>query len=172
MDVTDAAERTLLRVEDGEHELADFAWSPDGRELLLPTRPLHPAGDVELWRYFVGTGDHKVIPTPHTSIEDVDWSPDGRFLAMLADIPAAGRPRLYVLDLESGASIPVDRRRGFPEGLTWSGPYLLYTYYVTVPDDEVHLMRWDSRSKQRARVDRPGNDVLARFSTISAPGCR
>ena len=91
---------------------------------------------------------------------------------MRADIPGTGRPRLYVLDLESGTSTPVDRRREFPEGLTWSGPDPLYTYVVTAPDDEVYLMRWDSRSQERALVDRPDpNDVLVTFGTIRAPRC-
>ena len=173
VDVADAGERTLLRVEEGERELGDFAWSSDGRELLLPTRPLDPAGGVELWRYSVDTGDHEVITTLHSSIDHVAWSPDGRLVAMRADIPGTGRPRLYVFDLESGTSTPVDRRRGFPEGLTWSGPYLLYTYVVTLPDDEVYLMRWDRGSEERARVDRPDrDDVLVQFGTTSAPRCR
>jgi Tol biopolymer transport system component len=170
VDVADAGERTLLRL-DQHYELGAFAWSSDGRELLVPLRPT-PSGPRELWRYSVETWEHEVVPTPHSSIEDIAWSPDGRFVAMQADIPGTGRPRLFVLDLESGTSTPVDRRRGGPQGLTWSGPYLLYTYSVTVPDDAVYLMRWDSRSQERVRVDRPDRkDVLSQFGTISAPVC-
>jgi Tol biopolymer transport system component len=172
VDVADGTERTLLSFDDDERELGSFAWSSDGQELLVPTRPLTPVGPVELWRYSVDTGDHEVVAMPHSSIEDVAWSPGERLVAMQADIPGTGRPRLFVLDLEAGTSTPVDRRRGGPQGLTWSGPHLLYTYSVTVPDDAVYPMRWDSRSQERARVDRPDrNDVLSQFGTISAPVC-
>jgi dipeptidyl aminopeptidase/acylaminoacyl peptidase len=170
VDVEDAEERTLLRLDD-RHNNA-FAWSSDGRELLVPvpTRPDTPPGsgapEYELWRYSLDTGDYEVIATPHPGIRDLAWSPDDRLVAMSANTPGTTDPRLYVLDLESGTSTPVDRRGGVPVGLTWSGPYLLYT------EDALHLMRWDSRSKERARVNRPQLDeVLDQAGIISAPRC-
>jgi Tol biopolymer transport system component len=169
VDVEDAEERTLLRLDD--RQVNAFAWSSDGRELLVPTRPDRSPGsgepEYELWRYNLDTGEHEVIATPHPGIRDLAWSPDDRLVAMAANIPGTTQPRPYVLDLESGISTPVDRRRGGePGGLTWSGPYLLYT------DDALHLMRWDSRSKERARVDRPHmEDALEPNGSISAPRC-
>jgi dipeptidyl aminopeptidase/acylaminoacyl peptidase len=168
VDVEDAEERTLLRLDD-RHDNA-FAWSSDGRELLVPTMPDTSPGsgepEYELWRYNLDTGEHEAIATPHPFITGLAWSPDDRLVAMAATIPGSTEPRLYVLDLESGTSAPVDRRRGGPVGLTWSGPYLLYA------DDALHLMRWDSRSKERARVDRPQMDeVLDQAGIISAARC-
>lgn len=180
--VEDGVERRLLTLVDGHSN--QFAWSSDGHELLvhfapslLPSPPPAPgqtprSPKEELWRYSLDTGDHVVVETPHSWISEIAWSPGGRFVAMSADIPGTTRPRLYVLDLESGMSSPVDRRRGFPTSLTWSGSYLLYTYWLRTPGNPLHLMRWDSRSQDRERVDRPGlENVLDRSGMISAPNC-
>jgi hypothetical protein len=172
--VEDGEERTLLDLADGP---GSFAWSADGRELLIPTSPSTlpdppalPKG--ELRRYTVDTGYHVVVDTPHEFIGQLAWSPDGRFVAMAANIPATTRQRLFVLDLESGVSTPIDRRRGGPQSLTWSGDQLLYTYFVWTPDDRLYLMRWDSDTGRRREVDRPGRDrVLTRFGSISASRC-
>ena len=86
-------------------------------------------------------------------------------------MPGTQRTRLYALDVETGASQPVDRRRGKPESMTWSGPYLIYTYSSTL-DDALLLMRWDSRTGERTRSDRSGVDRFYESkATISAPGC-
>jgi Tol biopolymer transport system component len=177
VDVEDTGERTLLRFDD--RHVTAFAWSSDERELLVPTTPDAPPGsgqpEDELWRYSLDTGKHEVIATPHPGIGDLAWSPDDRLVALAAGMPGTGRLRLYVFDLESGTSTPVDRRRGGPNGPqagTWSGPYLLYTYFVSQPDEALYLMRWDSRSDERARVDRPRmDDVLEQNGSISAPRC-
>jgi dipeptidyl aminopeptidase/acylaminoacyl peptidase len=180
--VEDGEERTLLILSDGQPN--QFAWSSERQALLVraawsvlappasaPGRPPELPHE-ELWLYSLDTGDHVVVETPHSSITEFAWSPDGRFVAMAADIPGTTRPRLYVLDLESGISALVDRRRGFPTSLTWSGPYLLYTYFLRTPGNPVVLMRWDSRSRDRDRVDRPGlENVLDRSGMISAPRC-
>ena len=132
-------------------------------------------GNTALWRYSIETGEHVVVPTPHTSIRDIAWSPDGRLVAMAADIPGTGRNRLYVLDLETGDSHPVDRRRGGPTSMSWSGPYLFYTYYDWTGEDQVVLRSWDSTTGERSRVSAPGvpDPVFpsAWEATVSAPRC-
>jgi Tol biopolymer transport system component len=174
VDVDDGDERTLLRLND--RQFGGFAWSSDGRELLVPTSShgrgwIGPRDPEELWRYAIDTGDHEVIATPHDFILDIAWSPDDRLVALTGAI-AGAEPRLYVVDLESGTSALVDRRSGWPVALTWSGPYLLYTFEVSRPDEALYLMRWDSRSKERARLDRPGlDDVLDPNASISASRC-
>ena len=188
----DAREIMAVRLEDGEErrllnvtefESGSFNWSPDGRELLVPTSPdpdLPPLTGPpwrypdELRRYSVETGEYLTVENDHTFIVDVAWSPDGRLVAMETDSPGTGRIRLWVLDLETGDSQPVDRRRGGPRSISWSGPYMIYTYneYFGGTDSQLMLMRWDSRSQERARISRPGLDRFAHhLATISAPRC-
>ena len=53
--------------------------------------------------------------------------------------------------------------------VTWSGPFLLYTYEVgeeSVPA----LMSWDSRTQRRSVLERPGLDRFV-LGPISAPRC-
>jgi Tol biopolymer transport system component len=174
--VEDGDERILLELENGR-QFGMFAWNSVRRELLVPTEPttsprLPALPKGELRRYSTDTGQYTVVDTPHELIDRVAWSPDGRLLAMAANIPGAIRTRLYVLDVSSGSSTAVDLRRGGPFSMTWAGPYLFYSYEVSTPDDRLYLMRWDSRSKDRQQVDRPGlDDVLGRFGAISAPRC-
>jgi Tol biopolymer transport system component len=167
VDVDDGSERRLLRLGDGQGAAAN--WSPDGRELLVVTSG--PGNDV-LQRYSLETGEHVVVPTGHTWIRDIAWSPDGRHVAMQADLPGAGRPRLYLLDVETGNSRPVDRRRGGPTSTSWSGPYLFYAYYDWTGKDAVVLMRWDSRTGERGQVTARGLTLPAGWeATVSAPRC-
>jgi Tol biopolymer transport system component len=163
-------ERRLPLLTDGQ--VPAGSWSPDGRELMLVT---FGQGTAELRRVTIATGEHVVVPTPHTWIRDIAWSPDGRRVAMEADIPGAGRPRLYVLDLETGESHPVDRRRGGPTSISWSGPYLFYTYFDWTGEDRVVLVRWDSTTGRRTEVSAPGRPDPA-FppvwgAAVSAPRC-
>jgi Tol biopolymer transport system component len=169
VEIEKGTERPLLRLDEGQ---GTASWSPDGRELLVVT----PGPEkTALWRYSIETGAHSVIPTPHTWIQDISWSSDGRRVAMEADIPEVGRLRLYVLDLETGDSRPVDRRRGGPTSISWSGPYLFYTYYDWTGEDQVVLRRWDSTTGERSNVSAPGipDPVFppAWDATVSAPRC-
>ena len=84
-------------------------------------------------------------------------------------IPGTDRLRLFVLDIETTDLVAVDLRPGVPESLTWSGPFLLYTYEVgeeSVPA----LMSWDSRTQRRSVLERPGLDRFV-LGPISAPRC-
>jgi Tol biopolymer transport system component len=178
-------ERVLLELSDRQE--GGFAWSPDGRELLVPTAQYsatfgeYPAPDekgppTELWVYDVDTGEHEVVPTPHERIYVQSWAPDGRLVAMAAttiEPRSSGTERLYVFDLESGTTTAVDRRRGAAVTPTWSGPYLLYVQRPNGEgNDDQQLMRWDSRTQEREQVDRPGlSDDPHTHTAISAPRC-
>lgn len=163
--VTDGEERQLVELAYGQG-YGSFGWSPDESELLIPT------SSAELRRYSIATGDYVHVETPHTIVEDVTWSPDGRMVALKADIPGVGRIRQYVLDIETGESQPVDRRRGFPQSATWSGPYLFYAYNSWEPNEHIELMRWDSITMERVRIDRPDLDPFGiGLVTVSAPHC-
>jgi Tol biopolymer transport system component len=166
VDIETGEERRLLPLREGQQ---DFTWSPDGTEMLVPTRvPADGTTVVELRRYFLGSGHHIVV-TVQSGIWNPAWSPDGRWVAMETFLPDTTELRLFLLDNETGELTPVDLRSGKPGPLTWSGPFLLYTYSAG-PDSAPVLMSWDSRSQRRAPIERPG---LERFLTgpISASNC-
>lgn len=167
VDVGSGEERRLLALSDGQF---GFSLSPDGREMLVPTYP-DPATSttVELRRYFLDSGHHVVVTTSPDGIGQVAWSPGGRWVAMEATIPGPTRQRLFVIDVDVGEWVPVDLRRGEPMSMTWSGPYLLYIYDVG-PAPELAFMSWDSRTRRRAPVDRPGFERFG-YGSISAARC-
>jgi Tol biopolymer transport system component len=176
VDVDDGQERRLLGLTEGQ---GVFAWSPDGRELLVPTSfpdvPGEPSGSrpTELRRYLVASGYHVVVPTPHALIGQIAWSPDGRLVAMAANIPGTPRMRLFALDLETGDSRPVDRRAGFVWDMTWSGHHLVYLYRLADPFDVRVPMTWDSRTGERGAIERPGADRFGNspLASVSAAAC-
>lgn len=166
VDVETGEERRVLPLGEGQ---GDFTWSPDGTEMMVPTRVRSDGGTwVELRRYFLGSGYHIVVAVVD-GIRNPAWSPDGRRVAMDALLPGTTELGLYVLEDETEDLVPVDRRRGEPGSLTWSGPFLLYTYSAAEDGDPV-LMSWDSRTERRAPIDRPGLDRFL-TSPISAPRC-
>ena len=166
VDVESGEERRVLQLSDGQ---AAFTVSPDGTEMLVPTH-VDPARSTvtELWRYFLGSGHHVVV-TAQEGIGQVAWSPGGRWVALQALLPGTTRLRLFMLDIETGKSVPVDLRRGGPMAMTWSGPYLLYVYNVG-PAPELALMSWDSRTQRRASIERAGLDRFG-YGPLSAPRC-
>lgn len=166
VDVETGEERRVLPLGEGQ---GDFAWSPDGTEMVVPTRVrADETTFVELRRYFLGSGHHIVV-TVESGIRNPAWSPDGRWVAMETLLPETTDLRLVVLDTETGELAVVDPRSGEPGSLTWSGPFLLYAYDVG-PEQVPTLMSWDSRTKRRAPIERAG---LERFLTgpISASRC-
>jgi Tol biopolymer transport system component len=167
VDLETGEERRVLRLSDGQ---GDFTVSPDGTEMLVPTY-VDPAGStvIELRRYFLGSGHHVVLTTFDSGIGQISWSPGGRWVAVQEFLPEPPRLRLFVLDIETGESSPVDLRRGEPMSMTWSGPYLLYVYNVG-PAPELALMSWDSRTLRRAQIDRDGLERFG-YGPISAPRC-
>jgi dipeptidyl aminopeptidase/acylaminoacyl peptidase len=167
VDVETGVERRLLLLIAGQQA---FTWSPDGAEMLVPTYIESPDGiTVELRRYFLGSGHHVVVTTFEDGIGQISWSPGGRWVALQYFLPGTTRLRQFVLDIETGDTVPVDVRRGGPQSTTWSGPYLFYVYNVG-PTPEPTLMSWDSRTQRRATVDRAGLERFA-LGPISAPRC-
>jgi Tol biopolymer transport system component len=169
VDVENRRERRLLTLAEGSI-YPSFGWSADGAELLVSAWDDESAASG-LRRYSVATGEYVEVPSPHTLIGGIAWSPAGRLVAMEANIPGTDRTRLFVLDLETGSSQPVDRRGGAVRSMTWSGPYLVYTYLIRAPDEAVVLMTWNSSTGERVQGNSPGLDTLNSFARISAPGC-
>jgi Tol biopolymer transport system component len=121
VNVESRRECRLLTLAEGS-TFPSFGWSADGEELLVSSWD-DGSGESRLRRYSVTTGELVVVSSPHTLIGRIAWSPTGRLVAMDATMPGTGRTRLFVLDLQTGISEPVDRRAGAVRSMTWSGPY-------------------------------------------------
>ena len=73
------------------------AWSPDG------TRILYGARGGSLYSVDVGSGDHSLLvrlPGENLdSMDEIEWSPDGAYLAIVNDLEPGGG-RLYVMNAD------------------------------------------------------------------------
>lgn len=85
-------------------------WSLDGSRLAFTLDRGLPPPEIRVMRAD-GSGEHRVAIAPHWSGEGPKWSPDGRFLAYVADgdddglsdlyvVPAAGGPSRRLVELE------------------------------------------------------------------------
>jgi Tol biopolymer transport system component len=163
VDVETGEEQQLLRLS-GRPALPDFAWSPDGRELLVNTQQ---HGGSELRRWSVDTGRSVVVQTPDTLVSHIAWSPDGRSVALAGFDTDTVRSELFALDLGTGRARLVDDGESVGS-VTWSGPYLLYTYAA---GSSWTLRAWDARTGERTLSDRPGTRAIPDRARISAPAC-
>jgi dipeptidyl aminopeptidase/acylaminoacyl peptidase len=97
----------------------DLALTPDGTTLAWvgPRDPRDVAG-VNVIALAGGAARRIAVPATPGSERDLQWSPDGSQLAMLAD--AGGRPALFVVARSTGAARQVALLRGNTAILRWS----------------------------------------------------
>ncbi|MFN8139511.1 MAG: S9 family peptidase [Fimbriimonadales bacterium] len=89
-----------------------FDWSPDSKEIViaanLDPKPLHRLWKTSLYRINVSTGKHKEVPNlPEGSKDNVQWSPDGKWLAYSGtegreDLWSAKNEQLFVCSASQG----------------------------------------------------------------------
>lgn len=139
------------------------AWSPEGSRLAVTL-----GGGRDAWRakslaiFDLAAFDLAAGTTPVASAADqipgrVAWSPDGRFLAYAAnpaatsnlepstitfDNPGIAARRIYLLDVASGESRPLNEIDSFQDTPVWNadGSEL---YYIQRVDDTLQLMAAD-----------------------------
>jgi eukaryotic-like serine/threonine-protein kinase len=88
-----------------------MSLSPDGRRVLAQSLRDPP----ELLVLPTGAGTPRIVPMKGIAIQWTAWMPDGR-RAVMQGMEAGQRPRLYVVDTDTG------ERRGFsPEGVSIHG---------------------------------------------------
>ncbi len=76
--------------------LYSFSWMPDGQHLMWSVRdsaPLYPR-PVNLWAVSVKTGEQKQL-TQYLSPSELQWSPDGKWLALSAEYHYEEEESLY-----------------------------------------------------------------------------
>jgi Tol biopolymer transport system component len=116
-------------------------WSPDG------TRILYGAREGSLYSVDVGGGERSLLvrlPGENLdSIDEIEWSPDGTYLAILNDLEPGGG-RLYVMNADgSGVRVLVDNfDQGYPGGYAWSPDGTRLTYADFPGPDELEVRIW------------------------------
>lgn len=119
------------------------AWSPDGSKLFFIS---DRSGTPQLWCIEPAGGEPYALPALDAAISDFVVSPDGRFIALVATSTTEGRdvsargwrrilrqryradgigyhdayPRIWLIDLEHGASRSLTDGSGFVAGPAWS----------------------------------------------------
>ncbi len=81
----------------------NFAFSPDGKNLAILS---DERGQFALYLLSIETGDKKLLVDLQRPIWDVSWSPDGKWIAIEAEMQASDRG-LFVIEVESGRYEPV-----------------------------------------------------------------
>lgn len=108
---------TPRRVTDnGPYEVADPAWSPDGRQIVYAD---DREGSFDLWTYDLATGKaHQITAAPGAEMRPA-WSPDGKEIAF-DDCYGSYTETLQVLDLASGAIRTLRSAGDSPGYPSWS----------------------------------------------------
>jgi dipeptidyl aminopeptidase/acylaminoacyl peptidase len=76
----------------------NFAFSPDGQTLAVLS---DEGGQFALYLLSIETGDKKLLLDLQRPIWDVSWSPDGKWIAVEAEMQASDRG-LFVIEVETG----------------------------------------------------------------------
>jgi len=132
-------------------------WSPDGKRFLL-TR-IHE-GQMALWTMNADGSDLKrLLPNIRTPHFDGCWSPDGKRIAYVLDIPQGtdGKLQINVCNADGGEDKVAVPHKAFEESPRWSADGLSLVF-VSTRDGNQELYRAGTDGKN---VQRLTNEVTA-----------
>jgi Tol biopolymer transport system component len=145
----------------------DFSptWSPDGRHIAFSRRT-----DTELACFVVPAlgGPERRVHTSRTGTRFLDWSPDGKSLA-LTDSSAGGPGGIVLLSLDTLQAVPLIALSEFVRGLAFSpdGRRLAFIhglvsdiYVVPVAGGEPRRLTFDNRHVEGLAWTRDGREIV------------
>ena len=145
-----------LRLTEGTGDVRHPAWSPDGLEIAF-LQPTEPTGHNVVVVPALGGLERLLGSVAHLGFPGLDWSPDGRWLA-LVDRPAADAPEgIFLLSTETGEKRQLttppssgigDRDPAFsPDGRS-----LAFVRWHEAPHNEVYLVGLDGGEPEQLLV--------------------
>lgn len=124
--IYDIASHTATLVTEGERNLCDFDWSPDGKHFVARIAPTPRLDDY--WRVSkiqvlnAATGEVEKTLAEHAASQAVSWSPDGRYatFSKMTERTITGVSVVYNLD--SGKEVIADSAEPATwQKMQWSG---------------------------------------------------
>jgi Tol biopolymer transport system component len=150
-------------VTDGQ--VTDFAWSPDGSEIVLERQSGLPDNRVGYDLSIVnanGTGE-TTLTEDHSSM-DPAWSPDGTKIAFVGSAPGEWRQRdLFVMNVDGSDRKQLTTGAGAVENPTWSSDGTKIAF-VAFPNA-------DSSACELTVVDPDGSNPVTIADKSSLGGC-
>lgn len=130
--------------------VARATWSPDSRRIAFASMADGPAAII-LMDVETHTTTELVVPSGQAICADLDWSPDGSFLASVCATTIAGRPQIRIWLLGTDGSQPqlISPADLYAVNPTWSpdGRTLAFTGRLTNADNSdpggIYVMRRD-----------------------------
>jgi dipeptidyl aminopeptidase/acylaminoacyl peptidase len=123
----ESGEEILLTEHDDDYIFEYGRLTPDGEHVYFVT-DMNEDGLIRVAHIEVGRGGIEFInPDSPWETEEMDLSPDGRYLAWVENVEGYGA--LYILDLESGEKTELSQMRGIASDLAFSAEgTLLFTF--------------------------------------------
>ena len=95
-------------------------WSPDGRLLANTVKTEEGSWAVEFLNVDTRETRRLSLPASETVQHELSWSPDGRFLAYIADaVTDSEINRVWIVRVEDGVGFPITDIRTWEQSPTW-----------------------------------------------------
>jgi Tol biopolymer transport system component len=159
--VVDASTGRQTDLGDVVGEASAPVWSPDG------TRILYGARGGSLYSVDVASGDRSLlVRLPGENSMEIEWSPDGAYLAIMHDLEPSGR-RLYMMNAD-GSRVRVLLDNFEPGGFAWSpdGTRLTYSAFS---GRELRIWTVSLDGSAPSLVASVTNDICCRSSPVWSP---
>lgn len=177
------------QVDASETSIETVVWTPDGRTLAFTSADKSPEQETDASVYGewwpltrvrlldVETGKVRTLDTGERHVRELDWSPDGRQLALMCcptpELESSAKSEIVLVDVTTGSQRYLVRPVGLmPSGIVWSsdGQWIAYlgSQRDSVSSNTVYTV--DVSDGSQVRIG-PGPDDSVCISGISAiPG--
>jgi Tol biopolymer transport system component len=122
-----------------EHDILDYAPSPDGRQIVYSTRD-------SLWRLASNgrSSPLQILTCAPDQCHQIVWHPDGRRLLYERTTASSTSPRLWWLDSESGETVPLAEDSSGPSQSARFSADGEWVSYVVSPEQGIEFYNFSN----------------------------